>query len=455
MTYQEYFENLKGKSVGVFGIGISNRPLIDLLINAGAKVIAGDKKSFEELGDVAKDLSQKGVKLILGKDFPDKMEGEILFRTPGLRPDINAISALLEKGSVLTSEMEVFFEVCPAGIIAVTGSDGKTTTTTLICEMLKAEGYKVHLGGNIGKPLLPEIANISPDDKVVVELSSFQLMTMKKSPQIAVMTNISPNHLDMHKGYQEYIDAKKNIMLYQDENGVLISNTESEETKKAGLEAKGKWLSFSSKGNADICLEKGDICLNGEKIISVSDIKIPGNHNVENYMAAIGAVYGMVSKESILSVAKNFGGVAHRIEFVRELDGVKYYNSSIDSSPSRTKNTLSVFKDKVVMISGGKDKGIPYDEIGPEIINHVKVLVLIGATSDAIENAVKKAYEDMKIQPCVKILRATTYEMAVNLAKDNAKSGDSVILSPASTSFDMFKNFEERGNLFKKIVMEL
>jgi len=455
MNYQEYFESVKGKTAGVFGMGISNRPLIDLLLKAGALVVAGDKKTHEELGDVAKDLEQRGVKLVLGDDFPDKMEGDILFRTPGMRPDIPAISSLVEKGSVLTSEMEVFFEVCPAPIIAVTGSDGKTTTTTLISEMLKKEGYTVHIGGNIGKPLLPEIANIMPEHKVVVELSSFQLMTMKKSPHIAVMTNISPNHLDVHKGYEEYIEAKKNIMLYQSDEDILISNLESEETKKAGELAKGEWRAFSSKNPATVCLKDGFICYKGEKILSVSDIKIPGKHNVENYMAAIGAVKDMVSNESIVHVAKNFGGVPHRIEFVRELCGVKYYNSSIDSSPNRTKNTLSVFPEKVVMISGGKDKGIPYDEIGPVIVEHVKVLVLIGATSDAIENAVKKAYSDLKIEPCVKILRAEAYEQAVSLAKENSVSGDCVVLSPASTSFDMFKNFEERGECFKKYVMEL
>ena len=455
MTYLEYFENLKGKRVGVFGIGISNRPLIDLLLSAGALVTAGDKKTYEQFPDLADELTKKGVKLVLGDDFPDKMEGEILFRTPGLRPDIPVISKLVSEGSVLTSEMETFFELCPAEIIAVTGSDGKTTTTTLISEMLKKEGYTVHLGGNIGKPLLPEISKISADDKVVVELSSFQLMTMKKSPHIAVMTNLSPNHLDMHKDYQEYIDAKKNIMLYQGEDDILISNSESEETKKAGETAKGEWRSFSSKNPAAICIKDGYICFKDEKILAVDSIKIPGKHNVENYMAAIGAVYGMVSRESILHVAENFGGVAHRIEFVREFEGVKYYNSSIDSSPNRTKNTLSVFPEKVVMISGGKDKGIPYDEIGPEIIEHVKVLILIGATSVAIENAVLKAYKDMKIEPCVKILKAKTYEEAVNLAKDNAVKNDCVVLSPASTSFDMFKNFEERGECFKKLVMQL
>lgn len=449
----EYLNNLKGKKVGVFGIGISNTPLIELLVKAGAVVVAGDKKTCEGLGSLCEKLEKMGVKLVLGEDFPDKMEGEFLFRTPGLRPDIKRISHLLENGSTLTSEMEMFFDLCPAKIIAVTGSDGKTTTTTIISELLKKEGYTVHLGGNIGKPLLPEIDKIKPTDKVVVELSSFQLMTMKKSPDIAVMTNISPNHLDMHKDYKEYIDAKKNIMLHQSQNGILVANAGNEVTREIGKCAKGELRSFSSNCDSLIYMKNGSIYYGDEEVLKISDIKIPGNHNVENYMAAIGAVYDSVSKETIIEVAKTFGGVAHRIEFVRELNGVKYYNSSIDSSPNRTKNTLKVFPGKVIMISGGKDKGIPYDEIGPEILEHVKTLILIGATSDAIENAVKKA---CKSNECpVKIIRVYTYEDAVNTAKENAVSGDVVLLSPASTSFDMFKNFEERGNLFKKLVEEL
>ena len=267
------------------------------------------------------------------------------------------------------------------------------------------------------------------------------------------MTNITPNHLDMHKDYQEYIDAKRNIMKYQGEDDILIVNSSNEVTEDIGKSARGKLLLFSSKKDADISLKNNTIFYKGREILKISDIKLPGMHNVENYMAAIGAVCDMVKPDSIISVAKSFGGVAHRIELVRELDGVKYYNSSIDSSPNRTINTLKVFKDKVIMISGGKDKGIRYDEIGPAIIEKVKTLILIGATSDAIENALNKAYGDM--EPCVRVIRATTYPEAVRIAKENAREKDTVILSPASTSFDMFNNFEERGNLFKKLVNEL
>lgn len=455
MTYTEYFKSLKDKRVGVFGIGISNLPLIEMLLDAGAVVIAGDKKSYDALSDDVKALEKRGVKLVLGEDFPDKMEGEILFRTPGLRPDIKRICELVEQGSILTSEMEVFFELCPAEIIGVTGSDGKTTTTTLIHEMLKEEGYKTWLGGNIGTPLLPQIENITPDDKVVVELSSFQLFTFKKSPHIAVITNLSPNHLDVHKDYQEYIDAKKNIMLFQQEDDILVVNGGNEETVKIGKSAKATLRTFSAKEKALAHLNGDMICYGDEEVLNACDIKIPGNHNVENFMTAICAVHDMVSKETIRKVAQTFGGVQHRIELVREKDGIKFYNSSIDSSPNRTINTLKVFKERVILISGGKDKGIPYDEIGPHLIDKVKTLILIGATAPLIEDALNKAYLEHGITPFIDVFYAKSYEEAVNLACDNAKENDVVLLSPASTSFDMFKNFEERGNCFKELVMKL
>ncbi len=451
MNYQEYFESLRGKTIGVFGMGISNIPLISMLLDCGAKVVAGDKKTKEQLGEIALELENKGAELVLGDRFPDEMHGEIIFRTPGIRPDIPKFLELKAKGSLLTSEMEVFFDLCPAEIIGITGSDGKTTTTTLISEMLKAEGYTVWLGGNIGKPLLPEIAKVKATDKVVVELSSFQLMTFTKSPHIAVMTNLSPNHLDVHKDYQEYMDAKKNIMLYQGKDDIFVTNAGNEDTVKVAEETKGNLRTFSSKGDALVCVKDGVICYENQPVLSVKDIKVPGAHNVENYMTAIGAVHDLVSLEAIKTVAKNFGGVPHRIELVREKDGVRYYNSSIDSSPNRTINTLKVFPEKVILIAGGKDKGIAYDEIGPAVVAHVKSLLLIGATSDAIEAAVRKAPGGEKVE----IQRFDSYEAVIEAARKMAKAGDVVLLSNASTSFDMFKNFEERGNLFKKIVMSL
>ena len=446
-------KEMKNKRVTVIGIGVSNLPLIKYLCELGAVVTACDKRTKEKLGKTACELLEFGVKLNLGEDYLSDIDAEVIFKTPGMRFDVPELLEAKKNGAVVTSEMEVFFDICPCKIIAVTGSDGKTTTTTLIHKILTEDGYNTWLGGNIGNPLLTQTKDMKPDDIVVLELSSFQLHTMKKSPHIAVMTNITPNHLDMHKDYQEYIDAKKNIMEYQKENDLLIVNSSNDVTESIGKSAKGKVLEFSSKKDADILLKNDTIFYKGKEILKLSDIKLPGMHNVENYMAAIGAVCDMVKKESIISVAKTFGGVAHRIELVRELNGVKYYNSSIDSSPNRTINTLRVFKDKVIMISGGKDKGIEYDEIGPAIIEKVKTLILIGATSDAIENALNKAYNGK--EPCVKVIRATTYPDAVRFAYENAKENDVVLLSPASTSFDMFNNFEERGNLFKKLVNEL
>lgn len=451
----EFKYNVAGKNITVIGIGISNLPLIKYLVSLGANVTACDRRSAEDLGENYTELENLGVKFNLGDGYLNNLSGDMIFKTPGMRYDVPELLKAKENGSIVTSEMEVFFEVCPSHIIAVTGSDGKTTTTTLIHKMMTDAGYKTWLGGNIGNPLLTDTEKMKENDWVILELSSFQLHTMRKSPEIAVITNISPNHLDMHKDYKEYIDAKKNIMLYQNEGDTLIVNADNQVTADIGKSANGAVKYFSRNGMADVYLD-GNIIKRGiVEILNIKDIKIPGMHNVENYMAAIAAVSGLVSKEVIVNVAKTFGGVEHRIELVRTLDGVKYYNSSIDSSPNRTINTLRVFPNKVIIIAGGKDKGIPYDEIGPALAEHVKVLILIGATSDKIQEALDAEINKTGNGKDIEVIRATSYEDAVNTARSKAHDGDVVLLSPASTSFDMFRNFEERGNLFKKIVNEL
>ena len=443
---------MQGAETAVIGIGISNRPLIRYLCSLGAHVTACDKRPEGQLGaDVVQKLKDLGVRLKLGPDYLKNIEQPLIFKTPGLRFDVPELQEARRKGAKVTSEMEVFFDVCPSKIIAVTGSDGKTTTTTLIYKMLCEAGYKVWLGGNIGNPLLSQTRDMRPEDYVVLELSSFQLHTLQKSPSIAVITNISPNHLDVHKNYEEYIEAKKNIMLYQKPEDVLVVNADNAVTRQIGGEAKGRVLYFSAGSEADVCLKDEMIYRGEQPVLAVCDIKVPGRHNVENYMAAIAAVGEMAGKDAIFKVATTFGGVEHRIELVRELDGVRYYNSSIDSSPNRTINTLKVFPNKVILIAGGKDKGIPYDDIGPAIAEHVKVLLLIGATADRIEEAYRKA----DAGGAVECIRCTSYEEVVQTARRKAEPGDVVLLSPASTSFDMFNNFEERGNLFKKLVHEL
>lgn len=451
----EFKEKMRGSNITVLGIGISNLPLIKYLTELGAKVNARDKRTRDDMGEVCNELEEIGVTLTLGDDYLKDLTGDIIFKTPGMRYDIPELCAARDKGSKVTSEMEVFFEICPSHIIGITGSDGKTTTTTIIYKLLTEAGYKTWLGGNIGRPLLSDVEKMESDDWVVVELSSFQLHTMKKSPEIAVITNISPNHLDVHKSYEEYIEAKTNIIQYQNSDNVAVINADNEAAVNAASAAKGKVMYFSRNSLADVCLENGVIKCAGEPVLDIEDIKIPGMHNVENYMTAIATVNGLVSNDIIRKIAKEFGGVEHRIEFVRELDGVKYYNSSIDSSPNRTINTLRVFPEKVIMIGGGKDKGIPYDEIGTILTEKVKVLILIGATADKIETALKNETEKTGRGRDIEVIHVKTYDEAVNTARGKAKKGDTVVLSPASTSFDMFRNFEERGNLFKKLVNEL
>ena len=449
--FTQYFHSLKDKRIAVLGLGVSNRPLVRLLLDFGCQVTGCDKTPREKLDGEVLELEKAGCALRVGENYLDGVEADVVFRTPGMHPANPAIQALVSRGAQVTSEMEVFFEVCPCTILAVTGSDGKTTTTTLVSEMLKAEGKTVWLGGNIGTPLLPLVRQMKPSDFAVVELSSFQLMDMKRSPARAVITNLAPNHLDIHKDMAEYVQAKTNIFRYQDENGILILNADNPIT--AAFRGNGKTLFFSRQKEADVCLADGVICRHGEKVLKTSEILIPGVHNVENYMAAIAMVDGLVSDETIRQVARTFGGVEHRIELVRVKDGVRFYNDSIASSPSRTIAGLRSFPEKVILIAGGYDKHIPYDVLGPEICAHVKKLFLGGATGEKIRQAVIFCPEyDPK---ALEITDCGSFEPAVRAAAAAAKPGDVVLMSPASAAFDQFKNFMVRGDFYKKLVKEL
>ena len=447
--FEHYFEALRGKQVAVLGLGVSNRPLVRLLLEFGCQVTGCDKTPREKLDEEVLLLEQAGCRLQVGEGYLEDVEADVVFRTPGMHPGNPAIETLRRRGAEITSEMEVFFEVAPCHLIAVTGSDGKTTTTTLIAEMLKAEGKTVWLGGNIGTPLLPLCREMKQDDYAVVELSSFQLMDMKRSPQRAVVTNLAPNHLDVHKDMEEYVQAKKNIFRFQRPGDLLVLNGDNEIT--ASFAGAGQTHFFSRKGRTNcVWEENGAIYRRGEKILETADILIPGTHNVENYMAAIAAVDGLVSDDTIRQVARNFGGVEHRIELVRIKDGVKFYNDSIASSPSRTIAGLRSFTQKVILIAGGYDKHIPYDVLGPEICVHVSKLFLCGATAGKIRAAVEQTgMEQPEITDC------GDFENAVRSAAAAARAGDIVLMSPASASFDQFKNFMVRGECFKKIVKEL
>ena len=451
----QYFESLEGQRVCVLGIGVSNRPLIRMLLERGIAVVACDRTERAALDGEVLDLERQGAELHVGADYLEHLEADVVFRTPGMHPNIPALCALRAQGAEITSEMEAFFEVCPCRIIAVTGSDGKTTTTTLIAKILEHAGHRVWLGGNIGTPLLPHAQDMAPTDVAVVELSSFQLMTMERSADIAVVTNLAPNHLDVHKDMQEYIDAKKNVFLHQTPAGKLVLNMDNDITRSFAALAPGRVEMFSRLARPEngVYLENGLLMRNGTPILPAAEIRIPGMHNVENYMAAACAVEGLARDSDIAAVARSFGGVEHRIEFVRELDGVRYYNDSIASSPSRTIAGLHAFSQKLILIAGGYDKHVPFDVLGPELCAHVRVLILCGDTAQKIRQAVQGAPEYRPGAP--EILEAKTLAEAVLLAREHAAPGDVVTLSPACAAFDQFKNFMVRGETYKRLVRSL
>lgn len=454
--FKEFKEFIKNKNTAVVGIGISNIPLISFLLDLGAKVSAFDKKSEKQLGKIVDEFKQKGVEFILGENYLDKLTGyDVIFKTPSMRIDSPYFVRAKEEGTYITSEMEEFIKYCPAKIYGVTGSDGKTTTTSLMYNLLKEQGYKTWVGGNIGTPLFSNIEQISKDDKVVLELSSFQLMTMNVSPEVSIVTNLSPNHLDMHKDMKEYVKAKKNIYKYQDKNGVLVLNNDNEITNSMASEAKGKVIKFSTKEvlSDGTYYKDGVLYAFGKEVCKASDIVIRGMHNVENYLAAFCALYKDITIETMRKVAVTFSGVEHRIEFVRELNKVKYYNSSIASTPSRTLADIKVFDKPVILIAGGYDKKIPFEPLAEQGYTYIKKLILLGATKDKIMASFLKVINEKNIN--LPIIMANSLEDAVEKAKNEAGSGDVIILAPACASFDMFPNFEERGKKFKEIVNNL
>lgn len=453
MNKEQFFTSIQGKTVTFCGIGRSHMPLIRLFQEKGALVSARDKRSLEELGDNGKALQERGVQLILGENYLEDLREDIIFRTPGMKYHLPQLEAARKRGAAVTSEMEVFFQLCPCKIYAVTGSDGKTTTTSIIAELLKAQGKTVHLGGNIGKPLLPEIESIQPEDCAVVELSSFQLISMRESPDVAVVTNLSPNHLDVHKDMQEYIDAKKNILLHQGAFSRTVSNAGNEITASFAPQVRGDCWMFRRGAPVErgVWCDGETIYVHGQALLPISQIRIPGWHNVENYMAAIAAVWGDVEPETIRRVAETFAGVEHRAEFVRELRGVKYYNDSIATSPTRViSGMLSLFPQKILLIAGGYDKHIPFEPLGPAVCEKVKTLILLGDTAQKIQDAVQAAPQYQ--EGCPEILRVDNMEQAVAAAAAHAQPGDIVSLSPACAAFDLYPNFEVRGRHYKDIV---
>ena len=461
----DFYRKIKGKKVAFIGIGVSHSELIRKAASCGALVTLCDKRSEDKIPE-ANELKELGVMLSLGEEYLNNIDADIVFRTPGMYFEHPALRKLRQAGVCITSEMELFFELCPCKIYAITGSDGKTTTSNLIARMLSEAGKTVHLGGNLGRALLPVCDQISPDDCAVVELSSFQLISMRQSPDVAVITNVAPNHLDVHKDMQEYIDAKRNIFMHQNGFSRLILNRDNDITRAMESDARGavEWFSYSRGQDFLSALYLNGAFLDGEgnimlkdragihKIMHKSLIKLPGEHNVENYLTAISAVGGEVGADVVRKVAAEFGGVEHRIELVREVGGARYYNDSIASSPTRTIAGLKAFDKKVILIAGGYDKNIPYAPLAPYIKENVKLLITMGTTAPKIEAALS---EDSSPLPIPETVRVSDMAEAVSLAHKRAAEGDVVLMSPASAIFDKYKNFEERGTHFKELVNSL
>ena len=457
--YQALCNFINGKSVSLIGAGVSNVPLVAYLYECGAKsVTVRDLKKTESDPEILTVLENGGA-VVLGENYLENMEDDVIIRSPGIRPDLPQFLKAVEHGSYLTCETELFLQFVSCKTVAITGSDGKTTTTTLTAKMLEQNGYRVFLGGNIGKSMLPQLKEINERNCIsVMELSSFQLMNCRFSPDICVITNLSENHLDWHRGMDEYLDAKKNILNHQNSTGRAVLNLDNEHT--AVCKTNGTCCYFTYSPECAKQVNESVFC-DGSKIyyrkdgceqfiLSTEDIILPGKHNVENFMAAIAAVKELVDAEDILQIAKTFGGVEHRIELCRILDGVKYYNSSIDSSPSRSTACLHAFQKKIIMIAGGYDKNLDYTALGDEICKHVKVLILCGATSAKIKKAVLGS--ELYSSEAIKIIESPDFDSTAKIAKDNATHGDIVVLSPASASFDEFSGYEERGDRFVEFV---
>lgn len=458
---EEFERYLRGKKVAIIGIGVSNIPLLDYLYKLNAEVTAFDQKDIADINQEAiKNLNEYSFKLISGADALNELSGfDIIFRSPSCRPDTPQIVEELERGAVLTSEIEMVLKLAPCKIIGVTGTEGKTTTTSLIYAIIKQSGKRCFLGGNIGKPIFTQIKDMTPNDIVVLELSSFQLMDVDVSPDISIVTNIYPDHLNVHKSYEEYREMKKNIFKYQTSSGIVVLNYDNDFTKDFAKEVNGKVIFFSSKEK----LENGYIydrldqtikyCEDGVRrhIIKREDIKLRGIHNYENIGAALAATSTIVDIDTQIQAIKEFNGVEHRLEFVRELDGVKWYNDSIGTSPASTIAGLKSFDENIILLAGGSDKGLDYTEVGEAIAKKVRVLILTGPTTEKIEEATKQALNGKSIE----IYYATNMKEAVNLAKEVSIRGEVVLLSPASASFDLYQNFAERGNKFKEFVNAL
>ena len=456
----EKFENeIKGKKIAVIGMGVSNIPLIDYLYEKKAEVtIFDDREKLSK--EILEKIEKYKFKYFLGKGNLENLKGfYMIFRSPSCLPTKPELEEERKRGAIITTEIEQLMKIAPCKIIGITGSDGKTTTTTLTHKVLKEAGYNCYLGGNIGIPLFTKLKEITSEDIIVLELSSFQLMGMDISPEISAITNITPNHLNIHKDYEEYIEAKKNIFKFQDKNGILVVNADNEITSNCQKEANGKVILFSSKKKLEngFIVDDGIIkeCNDGirKHLIDTKELKLQGIHNFENICTVLALTKTLVDTEKAIEIIKNFTGVEHRLELVRTIDEVQWYNDSASTTPTRGISALNAIDKKIILIAGGADKNLDYTPIAKPIIEKVKSLILIGQTATKIFDAVKNELENQHKQ--LDIHMCESLKQSIDLAKRLAEPGEVVLFSPASTSFDMFKDMYDRGDKFKEEVNKL
>ncbi len=459
---------LLGKKVCVVGLGASNLPVVRFLVKEGARVTVCDQKDAEALGKRYREVADLPVRLNLGGRYLDVLMDEdydLVFLTPGMKKHLPEIEAARARGAEIWSEMKLFFHLCPALIAGITGTSGKTTTTTLVGEMLRASGLKTLVGGNIGRPLIEKVREIPASARVVLELSSFQLQLLDRSPQVGALLNISPNHLDIHRSMEEYVQAKANIWRFQGPGDAIVLNWDRPITREMAASCRGKvfFFSYREEVSPGAFVRDGRIVVQVDRkhegeveICSTDEIRLPGAHNVENVMAAsILALLCGAEPGAIRRVATTFRGVEHRLELVANIGGVRYYNDSIATTPDRTEAALTTFTAPVILIAGGYDKHIGFDDLARTIRTRVKTLITLGVTAPKIEKAVLDAVEVDGKERDLKIQRVDSLEEAVRLAFQGARPGDVVLLSPACASYDMFRNFEERGQQFRRLVEAL
>ena len=469
-------QKFRGTHVSLIGAGVSNMPLVGFLTGLGALVTVRERREAEELGSAVQQIEDAGGKLVCGDRYLCDIDDDIIIRSPGIRPDIPELAAAGARGAEIFCEMELFIRNAPCPVFAVTGSDGKSTTTTILSKLLMPAGV-AYLGGNIGEPLFHRVLGMSERDAAEVELSSFQLMTMDAPLEASVITNVTPNHLNWHTGMDEYIAAKRNI-LRRTRRAVL--NYDNEITRRIGedLCRTGDvpviWFSLERIPNdavknayCTVFLDGGIIVSSGADgkevpLLTSSEILLPGRHNIANYMAAYGAAMGYTTPERLRCVAGSFTGVRHRLQLVAEAGGVRYYNSSIDSSPTRTAAAVSALIDtaperRIVIICGGYDKKIPFEPLAESLLgcDAVREIVLTGDTRDKIRDSLENSPLMAARKEDIVIRIEPDFDIAIRIAAFDARPGESVLLSPACASFDAFRNFEERGNRFAALAAEI